>query len=200
MSEETQRQLRQVPRINYQILGSTGAVVLRTPFEGSPTASSTSTSVSLNDSSSESTLTPASSENDLLDATLVNESPGDQPLASAPSIPLIDQYPESIDSASSSSPVLSAVNNNLFEALGEIEETFKMTEGRHEILGKIGLLIDGLNDYIDENSMHGSYVSIEDIDENIRRVESMRTEYRVLHRGLLDCVGETEYKELYSAK
>ena len=199
MSEETQRELRQVPRIDYQILHSTGAVVLRTPDQSSPAASSTSapddtSSVSSNESSSESTLTPASSDNDLLDATLVNESLGDQILTSSPRVPLIDQPSVNhlADSSSRIPPVnqpsvledpfsSSSTGSTFFEVLSEIEGTFKMSEGQKEILRKINLLIEGLNDYIDENSMNDTYVSIEDIDEKIKRAENMRSEYRKLH-------------------
>ena len=143
-------------------------------------ASDEASSVSSAESSTESTLTPASSYEDLLDTTLVSkESPGN--------------YLQGSLSRSS------LTNEDLFDVLGEIEQTVKMTsEGRREILGKISLLIENLNDYIDENSMNALNLSIEDIDTNIQKAESMRLEFRELHQKLQDTVGETEYKEKHA--
>ena len=198
MSDES-RPLRQLPRIDYAVLHSTGDVIVRTPVsnqhtlagassvsqpETLPEASvedifldiseeTTSDVVSLvsNESSNESTLTPASSNSDLLERTLVYESPCNR----------------------------SSVNEHLFDALTEIERTVTMSD-QNDIRGKISLLIDDLNDYFDENSMSDEFKTIEDIDESIRRAESARTEYRALHRSLLDAVGETEYKEVHAVK
>ena len=216
MSDETQRQLRQLPRIDYQALGSTGAVILRTPVnersldaevqdpqQQPPSdasaedvtvnlsevevASDEASSVSSAESSTESTLTPASSDLDLLDATLVNrESPE-------------HHFPGNHlqGSLSGSSPV----DEDLLNALGEIELTVKMaSEARHDILSQISLLIEDLNDYFDENSMNALNLSIEDIDTNIQKAERMRSEFRELHLKLQDVVGETEYKEKHAEK
>ena len=203
MSDES-RPLRQLPRIDYAVLHSTGAFVVRPPVlnqrtiadaslagassvsqpETLPEASVEDTfldtseqtasdvvSLASNESSNESTLTPASSASDLLERTLVYESPRNR----------------------------SSINEHLFDALTEIEQSVTMGD-QNEIRGKISLLIDDLNDYFDENSMTDEFKTIEDIDESIRRAESARTEYRALHRSLLDVVGETEYKEVHAEK
>ena len=93
------------------------------------------------ESSTESTLTAISSDLDPRDATLFNRESSE------------NHFPGNhlSGSLSGSSPI----NEDLFNVLGEIEQIVKMaSEARCEILSKIPLMIENLNDYIDENSMN----------------------------------------------
>ena len=62
-----------------------------------------------------------------------------------------------------------------------------------ELQGKVNVLCEDLNDFIDENPFSDVSITITDIDENVRRVEDIRSSYRELHRHILEAVGETEY-------
>ena len=129
---------------------------------------------SSSESSTESTLTPASSGTeslDPLDCTLTTE------LLVSPSW------------NSTSDAKL-----GLAEVIGEMDSTIKMSQETtkiKELEGKVNVMIDDLNDFMDENPMIDAHV--DDIDEYIRRVEDTRTMYRDVHRHLLDEIGETEY-------
>ena len=211
MSGDSRHSERSVERIDYAILHSTGDRVVQisdnltstadnqppTELQESPEPSVDDTthldrieltsdtedqqSVSSNESS---TITPASSDTSSHDITLTPDR--------------ITLIPDSHTSPSTTAN-RSDLNSQLVDALDEIKDTYEMTEVK-EIFARINLLVEDLRDYIDENSMHDAYITVEDIDEHTKRVEEMRSRYRELHRCLRDLVGETEYETQYSPK
>ena len=90
------------------------------------------------------------------------------------------------------------VDHQLLDALNEIKDTVTMaTEDANGTYTKINLLVEDLNDYMDEHSMHDSYITVEDIDKCIKHVEEVRSRFRELHRHLKETIGETEYNDKY---
>ena len=247
MSDELRRSERSVPRLDYALLGSTGERIVIAPTTADPPHDAPATEppelrvnettfrdtiqlpsdtedlseTSSDESSNESTLTPATS--DSLDVTLTAESTesnlvpqislqanlatnsatssqldlSQPPLLTSNTADI--SVPESILSQTTGhEPAVlpSSVDTQLLDALDEINDTVRMaTEVAADLFNQINLLAEDMNDYIDENSMHDSYITVEDIDERTKRVEGMRTRYRELHGYLKGAVGETEYEE-----
>ena len=173
------------------------------------------------ESSNESTLTPASSDSNALDVTLIADSPElnldlqispqtnsftnsstaqiDCSQATSSANTCLDSSAlESISSQPTghqTTDLFDNLDNQLLNVLDEINNTVAMSNGAHELSNQINLLVEDLNDFIDEHSMHDAYITAEDIDERTKRVEGMRSKYRELHRYLKDTVGETIYEE-----
>ena len=80
-------------------------------------------------------------------------------------------------------------------------ETMTTVHDEKEVLARLNIVVAGLTDYIDENSMHSSttgYYSVEDIDACVTRVESVRTTIRELNHQMRDTVGDTIFMSKYN--
>ena len=177
-------------------------------------------------SSDESTLTPASSDSNPLDTTLIADSPelnltlqlspqtsslSNSPVAIQPNLsqsaPVFETQAEltpreSIPSqpAGCNTDLSDNLDDQLLDVLNEINSTVTMSSGAIELFNQINLLVEDLNDFIDEHSMTDSFITAEDIDERTKRVEQMRSKFRELHRYLKDTIGETDYEEKHMTK
>ena len=135
---------------------------------------------SFSDSSNESTLTPSSSDTEF-DTTIVADSPSSSSSPVSPGSPNRNSTTHDTD-------------KRLVDVLGEIDRTVNMSEDETKMLqGRINLLIDDLNDFMDENPMTDTSSTVEDVDDCIKRAEDIRTAYREMHGRLLEGLGETEY-------
>ena len=214
MSDELRRSDRNVERLDYAVLGSTGERVARVS-----SASSLNETFDIelsedaahhdfpltNRSSSESTLTPGSSDTGSQDVTLTADSPEfhsatqlspfvESTTNSFVSLPNPSQISHPVNLLSNVSgplsthwqlveppSMLSNVNHQLLDALTEIDNTLTMAaEDAKATYTRINLIVEDLNDFMDEHSMHDPYITVEDIDTRIKHVEEVRSTFREL--------------------